>query len=122
MCFAPKGFYGTYISIWFLSFRGDWKELEFKEYNFNAKGPPAEAGHLHPLLKARIGLFSYQLHLTFSKWVTIKITKRDISLLNICINFMNIVVLISFANKSSLKVNISWLSQNEQKKSCYERQ
>ncbi|WRX13406.1 Phenylalanyl-tRNA synthetase - like 1 [Theobroma cacao] len=28
--------------------RGDWKELEFKEYNFNAKGPPAEAGHLHP--------------------------------------------------------------------------
>ncbi|KAE8692653.1 Phenylalanine--tRNA ligase alpha subunit [Hibiscus syriacus] len=34
--------------------RADWKELEFKEYNFNAKGPPAEAGHLHPLLKARI--------------------------------------------------------------------
>ncbi|KAE8687049.1 putative phenylalanine--tRNA ligase alpha subunit [Hibiscus syriacus] len=34
--------------------RGDWKELEFKEYNFNARGPPAEAGHLHPLLKERI--------------------------------------------------------------------
>ncbi|KAJ4851445.1 hypothetical protein Tsubulata_031893, partial [Turnera subulata] len=31
-----------------------WKELEFKEYNFNAKGPPAECGHLHPLNKARI--------------------------------------------------------------------
>ncbi|KAE8686441.1 putative phenylalanine--tRNA ligase alpha subunit [Hibiscus syriacus] len=26
-------------------------ELEFKEYNFNAKGLPAESGHLHPLLK-----------------------------------------------------------------------
>ncbi|XP_057965715.1 phenylalanine--tRNA ligase alpha subunit, cytoplasmic [Malania oleifera] len=33
--------------------RGDWKELEFKEYNFNAKGQPAEGGHLHPLLKVR---------------------------------------------------------------------
>ncbi|XP_010526632.1 PREDICTED: phenylalanine--tRNA ligase alpha subunit, cytoplasmic-like [Tarenaya hassleriana] len=33
--------------------RGDWKELEFKEYNFNAKGQPVEAGHLHPLLKVR---------------------------------------------------------------------
>ncbi|KAM1030703.1 hypothetical protein COP2_035440 [Malus domestica] len=33
--------------------RGDWKELEFKEYNFSAKGLPIESGHLHPLLKAR---------------------------------------------------------------------
>ncbi|KAM7530209.1 hypothetical protein LguiB_033619 [Lonicera macranthoides] len=32
--------------------RGDWKELEFKEYNFSAKGFPGEGGHLHPLLKA----------------------------------------------------------------------
>ncbi|EOA27005.1 hypothetical protein CARUB_v10023099mg [Capsella rubella] len=30
-----------------------WKELQFKEYNFNAKGQPLEAGHLHPLLKVR---------------------------------------------------------------------
>ncbi|XP_023007795.1 phenylalanine--tRNA ligase alpha subunit, cytoplasmic [Cucurbita maxima] len=33
--------------------RGDWRELEFKEYNFNAKGQPLEGGHLHPLLKVR---------------------------------------------------------------------
>ncbi|CAN0924536.1 Phenylalanine--tRNA ligase alpha subunit, cytoplasmic [Linum grandiflorum] len=33
--------------------RGDWKDLEFKEYNFSAKGPPSEGGHLHPLNKAR---------------------------------------------------------------------
>ncbi|KAJ8449361.1 hypothetical protein Cgig2_002493 [Carnegiea gigantea] len=33
--------------------RGDWKELELKEYNFNAKGLPPEGGHLHPLLKVR---------------------------------------------------------------------
>ncbi|KAG5526638.1 hypothetical protein RHGRI_032790 [Rhododendron griersonianum] len=32
--------------------RGDWKDLEFKEYNFSAKGQPIEGGHLHPLLKA----------------------------------------------------------------------
>uniref|UniRef100_A0A1J3EQR0 phenylalanine--tRNA ligase n=1 Tax=Noccaea caerulescens TaxID=107243 RepID=A0A1J3EQR0_NOCCA len=31
----------------------NWKELEFKEYNFNAKGQPVDAGHLHPLLKVR---------------------------------------------------------------------
>ncbi|XAR63393.1 Phenylalanine--tRNA ligase [Bertholletia excelsa] len=33
--------------------RGDWKEVEFKEYNFSAKGQPLEGGHLHPLLKVR---------------------------------------------------------------------
>ncbi|CAL9228583.1 unnamed protein product [Arabidopsis halleri] len=31
----------------------NWKELEFKEYNFEAKGAPLEAGHLHALLKVR---------------------------------------------------------------------
>ncbi|XP_010446466.1 PREDICTED: phenylalanine--tRNA ligase alpha subunit, cytoplasmic [Camelina sativa] len=31
----------------------NWKELEFKEYNFNAKGAPLQAGHLHALLKVR---------------------------------------------------------------------
>ncbi|CAH2061576.1 unnamed protein product [Thlaspi arvense] len=31
----------------------NWKELEFKEYNYNAKGLPVDAGHLHPLLKVR---------------------------------------------------------------------
>ncbi|CAA7044814.1 unnamed protein product [Microthlaspi erraticum] len=31
----------------------NWKELEFKEYNFNAKGQPVDAGHVHPLLKVR---------------------------------------------------------------------
>ncbi|CAN7121583.1 unnamed protein product, partial [Brassica rapa subsp. narinosa] len=29
----------------------NWKELEFKEYNFNAKGQPLHASYLHPLLK-----------------------------------------------------------------------
>ncbi|CAM8907087.1 unnamed protein product [Rhodiola kirilowii] len=33
--------------------RGDWKDLEFKEYNFAAKGQPSEGGYLHPLLKVR---------------------------------------------------------------------
>ncbi|KAL0741470.1 hypothetical protein Bca4012_082983 [Brassica carinata] len=31
----------------------NWTELDFKEYNFNAKGQPVDAGHLHPLLKVR---------------------------------------------------------------------
>lgn len=86
--FSLYTFYWTDIFIWLLSFRGDWKELEFKEYNFNAKGLPAESGHLHPLLKASIGLYIYQLHLAFGKCVTIKNTNEDISLLNICIKLL----------------------------------
>ncbi|XP_011048490.1 PREDICTED: probable phenylalanine--tRNA ligase alpha subunit [Populus euphratica] len=32
---------------------GDWRNIEFKEYNFSAKGPPSEGGHLHPLNKVK---------------------------------------------------------------------
>lgn len=32
---------------------GEWKEIEFKEYNYSAKGQPLEGGSLHPLLKVR---------------------------------------------------------------------
>lgn len=50
--------------------RGDWKELEFKEYNFNAKGQPAEAGHLHPLLKVRKQLKDIFLQMGFEEMPT----------------------------------------------------
>ncbi|GMI74514.1 hypothetical protein like AT4G39280 [Hibiscus trionum] len=50
--------------------RGDWKELEFKEYNFNAKGPPAESGHLHPLLKVKQQLKNIFLQLGFEEMPT----------------------------------------------------
>ncbi|GLU02907.1 hypothetical protein SLE2022_201390 [Rubroshorea leprosula] len=50
--------------------RGDWKELEFKEYNFNAKGPPAEAGHLHPLLKVKDQLKNIFLQMGFEEMPT----------------------------------------------------
>jgi phenylalanyl-tRNA synthetase alpha chain len=32
---------------------GSWKDLKFKEYNFEAKGAQPNAGYLHPLLKVR---------------------------------------------------------------------
>ncbi|PNY11964.1 putative phenylalanine-tRNA ligase alpha subunit-like protein [Trifolium pratense] len=32
---------------------GEYKDSEFKEYNFSAKGQPLEGGSLHPLLKVR---------------------------------------------------------------------
>lgn len=32
---------------------GTWKDLKFKDYNFDACGAPPAAGHLHPLLKVR---------------------------------------------------------------------
>eukprot|EP00250_Pteridium_aquilinum_P018121 c23955_g1_i1 orf=1059-2546(-) len=33
--------------------KGNWDNVEFKEYNFSALGLPSECGHLHPLLKVR---------------------------------------------------------------------
>ncbi|KAI4378510.1 hypothetical protein MLD38_015979 [Melastoma candidum] len=50
--------------------RGDWKDLEFKEYNFSAKGPPAECGHLHPLLKVRQQLKNIFLQMGFEEMPT----------------------------------------------------
>lgn len=34
--------------------RGDWKDLEFKEYNLNAGARPLEYGCDHPLLKVGV--------------------------------------------------------------------
>ncbi|KAA8536104.1 hypothetical protein F0562_028582 [Nyssa sinensis] len=50
--------------------RGDWKELEFKEYNFSAKGQPTEGGHLHPLLKVRQQLQMIFLQMGFEEMPT----------------------------------------------------
>lgn len=33
--------------------KGNWDNVEFKEYNFSALGQPLDCGHLHPLLKVR---------------------------------------------------------------------
>ncbi|NXP65621.1 SYFA ligase, partial [Chloropsis cyanopogon] len=35
------------------SFRGSWRRLPFKPYNFCSLGLPPACGHLHPLLKVR---------------------------------------------------------------------
>ncbi|XP_030470434.1 phenylalanine--tRNA ligase alpha subunit, cytoplasmic-like [Syzygium oleosum] len=50
--------------------RGDWKDLEFKEYNFSAKGPPAGGGHIHPLLKVRQQLKNIFLYMGFEEMPT----------------------------------------------------
>ncbi|CAK9149612.1 unnamed protein product [Ilex paraguariensis] len=50
--------------------RGDWKELEFKEYNFSAKGQPVEGGHLHPLLKVRRQIQMIFLQMGFEEMPT----------------------------------------------------
>ncbi len=34
---------------------GDWRNVEFKPYNFNTLGLPTGGGYFHPLLKARVG-------------------------------------------------------------------
>ncbi|KAM7510793.1 hypothetical protein LguiB_009668 [Lonicera macranthoides] len=50
--------------------RGEWKELEFKEYNFSAKGFPGEGGHLHPLLKVRRQMQMIFLQMGFEEMPT----------------------------------------------------
>ncbi|XP_021855904.1 phenylalanine--tRNA ligase alpha subunit, cytoplasmic [Spinacia oleracea] len=49
---------------------GAWKDLELKEYNFNAKGLPPEGGHLHPLLKVRKQLKDIFLQMGFEEMPT----------------------------------------------------
>ncbi|KAL2574661.1 hypothetical protein AAZV13_17G199900 [Glycine max] len=49
---------------------GEWKELEFKEYNYSAKGQPLEGGNLHPLLKVRAQLKQIFLCMGFEEMPT----------------------------------------------------
>ncbi|XP_004486713.1 phenylalanine--tRNA ligase alpha subunit, cytoplasmic-like [Cicer arietinum] len=49
---------------------GEWKELEFKEYNYSAKGQPLEGGHLHPLLKVRCQIKQIFLCMGFEEMPT----------------------------------------------------
>lgn len=46
---------------------GDWKNLEFKEYNLNAEAPPIQAGYMHSLLE--VGLVSSHPSLVFAAWI-----------------------------------------------------
>ncbi|XP_022155502.1 phenylalanine--tRNA ligase alpha subunit, cytoplasmic [Momordica charantia] len=52
--------------------RGDWRGLEFKDYNFNALGQPTEGGHLHPLLKVRDQLKDIFRQMGFEEMATDK--------------------------------------------------
>ncbi|KAL8061268.1 hypothetical protein ABFX02_02G076300 [Erythranthe guttata] len=50
--------------------RGDWKEIEFKEYNFLAKGQPTDGGCLHPLLKVKRQIQLIFLQMGFEEMAT----------------------------------------------------
>lgn len=47
-----------------------WKNLKFKDYNFNALGAPPECGCLHPLLKVRAEFRQIFLEMGFSEMPT----------------------------------------------------
>lgn len=47
-----------------------WKNLKFKDYNFNALGAPLESGYLHPLLKVRSEFRQIFLEMGFSEMPT----------------------------------------------------
>merc|ERR1711981_185478 len=47
-----------------------WKNVSFKDYNFNAKGVPPECGHLHPLMKVRTVYRQILLEMGFNEMPT----------------------------------------------------
>ncbi|XP_076260587.1 phenylalanine--tRNA ligase alpha subunit [Rhynchophorus ferrugineus] len=49
---------------------GNWKDLKFKEYNFDALGVPPVTGCLHPLLKVRTEFRQIFLEMGFSEMPT----------------------------------------------------
>lgn len=49
---------------------GNWQNLKFKEYNFDALGVPPECGYLHPLLKVRTEFRQIFLEMGFSEMPT----------------------------------------------------
>lgn len=49
---------------------GNWKNLKYKDYNFDALGAPLEAGYLHPLLKVRAEFRQIFLEMGFSEMPT----------------------------------------------------
>ncbi|XP_072398556.1 phenylalanine--tRNA ligase alpha subunit [Diabrotica undecimpunctata] len=49
---------------------GAWKNLKFKEYNFDALGAPLSSGYLHPLLKVRSEFRQIFLEMGFSEMPT----------------------------------------------------
>jgi phenylalanyl-tRNA synthetase alpha chain len=52
------------VSTMYLS--GAWQTVEFKQYNFQAKGAPTNGGALHPLLKVREELRNIFLEMGYS--------------------------------------------------------
>lgn len=59
----------TDITVEMLS-NGSWKDLQFKDYNLNAKGPGLDMGALHPLLKVRAQFRSILLEMGFEEMPT----------------------------------------------------
>ncbi|KAJ0847767.1 putative phenylalanine--tRNA ligase [Helianthus annuus] len=49
---------------------GEWKDLQFKECNFHAKGFPIEGGYLYPLLKVRRQMQMIFLQMGFEEMPT----------------------------------------------------
>ncbi|KAI0495534.1 hypothetical protein KFK09_021835 [Dendrobium nobile] len=50
--------------------RGDWRDLEFKEYNLSAQVQPIQIGYLQPLLKVRDAIQSIFLQMGFEEMPT----------------------------------------------------
>ncbi|URD93080.1 phenylalanyl-tRNA synthetase alpha [Musa troglodytarum] len=50
--------------------QGDWKDLEFKEYNLNAQGQPIQIGYLQPLLEVREEIQNIFLQMGFEEMPT----------------------------------------------------
>jgi len=50
--------------------KGDWKDLEFKDYNLDVQEQPIEIGYLHPLLEVREAIQNIFLQMGFEEMPT----------------------------------------------------
>ena len=50
-----------HFEINFLLFSGDWKDLEFKDYNYGAQGQPIAKGYVQPLMEVYIEFLQFNI-------------------------------------------------------------
>jgi len=49
--YYPCKLWSYHFGMNFLPFSGDWKDLEFKDYNYGAQGQPIAKGYVQPLME-----------------------------------------------------------------------
>jgi phenylalanyl-tRNA synthetase alpha chain len=66
-----------HFGINFLLFSGDWKDLEFKDYNYGAQGQPIAKGYVQPLMEVREAIENIFIMMGFTEMPTNKFVESS---------------------------------------------